>query len=961
MAGGGGGQITFADLVNQQNNLESSLENSIGTAVNASISADKQAAASAQQMSDKLVAQLNSQYQQTAATLAPFLQMGQQSGQQLQSFLNNGLQNFVNNTLMPATYQMNNNVNQLTNSANSLLAPMNQIGSIYGLSPVMPTMGQNTQQQQYYPQQQAQAPQGQQYTSAPQQQSAPTPATTPQGTYATTPASSSNSNIASAYNTLVGQNPQMAYPPSTPSSSTGGQTGTGYGYNPPYAPNQLLTAGLPVPGQLTDAAKAAKAAYAKNAGTYSYDQSKVDATKDPLLASMGVSPSITTTQSGQTSTSKASAYDTTSFEQNLLTKAKAGDTTAAQQLWNTYLSNNKQQGGAGTTGITPLQQAITSFQEAGIKIPDTQIQSYIDKYGTANGSGNNAQQAKNQDAYSYLATQRTLNGIVKDMNGMDPNSPQYQQMAQSKAQYLQQFQDIQTKYPSVVDDAKALVKSSGITDPTQVNNILTGQATDAQFQTFNQNYNNYQGSLDTPLQKNYQANQQATTAYQQSFQPYQSQISQIKAIAAKSAQDVQYLKNAQASGQYFNNNGDAQPQINKLVQQAQQQIAALSAQGGDTLKGFSVDSNGGLISPNMNTPDNLAPTDLASYEQQQAQQSGGSVYAAGSQNPYTDYQSQYNQANQAQQQAWQSQYDSGYAAAGVTPPTGGTTSTPAAGQASGATGSTPTSTNGAPAQDGTTQGFGQAGATGAYPGQTAYSSGAGQAQQLPGGFSQQPGTNNVAIPGYTVNTGNSGMDQFMQSPFVQSQIQLGTQAILGNQAASGMLNSGATLEQLQKLGAQVGSSSLGVYNQGLQTYNQAAGNYQAGVNAVNQGQGIYQNSLQQVQQGLGSYQSGLSSLLGAGQSAAQTQANYSQGLGNTEAQIGQNNIDTQSNSLLQQGQLASQQALQVGQLQYQNSQYLNNLQNQYTNGDQSGAAAVLGGSIAGSAGIGLLGTALGFL
>lgn len=216
---------------------------------------------------------------------------------------------------------------------------------------------------------------------------------------------------------------------------------------------------------------------------------------------------------------------------------------------------------------------------------------------------------------------------------------------------------------------------------------------------------------------------------------------------------------------------------------------------------------------------------------------------------------------------------------------------------------------GAGGQGGTTSGQGGAGA-----GYTTADMFGQQAASQYMGYGYQP-------TGQGVNTGNNSMDAFMNSPFVQSQIQLGSEAVQNSLAARGMLHSGETLAELQKLGAQVGSQSLGTYLQGINTLQQGQNINQQAQQLYNQGYGIYQ-------QGIGQYQSGLAALLGQGQSAANSLAGASQSLGTNLAGLLQSQGETLANSELQKGQIWSNALLQNSALNYQNQSNIFRIQNQ---------------------------------
>jgi hypothetical protein len=113
--------------------------------------------------------------------------------------------------------------------------------------------------------------------------------------------------------------------------------------------------------------------------------------------------------------------------------------------------------------------------------------------------------------------------------------------------------------------------------------------------------------------------------------------------------------------------------------------------------------------------------------------------------------------------------------------------------------------------------------------------------------------------------GNASATQaFWNNPAIQSQLDIGDQNVLRNQAATGQLNSGKTNVDLQKFGQQTASQGWGDYISRLQPYLGAAGQAAGGIGNMYAGLG---GGLNQSFMGQGN------AAYGADTSSANAQAN----------------------------------------------------------------------------------------
>lgn len=81
-------------------------------------------------------------------------------------------------------------------------------------------------------------------------------------------------------------------------------------------------------------------------------------------------------------------------------------------------------------------------------------------------------------------------------------------------------------------------------------------------------------------------------------------------------------------------------------------------------------------------------------------------------------------------------------------------------------------------------------------------------QGMGNGISAPTTQNNQLFPGDAAAQQQAYINQIMNSPYVQSQIELGQKTVQGTAAAKGMLNSGRTVQQLFEVGMDIGSKEI---------------------------------------------------------------------------------------------------------------------------------------------------------
>ena len=154
-----------------------------------------------------------------------------------------------------------------------------------------------------------------------------------------------------------------------------------------------------------------------------------------------------------------------------------------------------------------------------------------------------------------------------------------------------------------------------------------------------------------------------------------------------------------------------------------------------------------------------------------------------------------------------------------------------------------------------------------------------QAQQGMGALGNALGLNGAA--------GNAAATQaFWNNPAIQSQLDIGSQNVMRNQAATGQLNSGATNVDLQNYGQQVASQGWNNYINQLQPYMGYAQNSAQGIGGLSSALG---NQLAGQYGQLGQGQAGL--LSGQGQAAFGANA----GIGNANANAAMAPVNASAN------------------------------------------------------------------